>query len=172
MKSPKEIYMEQNKVIHAVLRRLGFNYKDDKDLVLCHVKEVAGKEKGLSELTLSERQALLRHIARLWKVEIANPAVPARYRDWKKGDPEIEDTRVGFKVFNGVRARQKRYIMWLWTSLGYAPEKIDKRVKKQFGIDRLEWLNDPHDLHILITDLQERAKSAGIVLPARKNGRK
>ena len=171
MKTANEIYAAQNRVIHAVLRKLGFSYKEDRDLVLHHVGRVTGEEKGLSQLTLAERQALLRHLAKEWKMDIACPAVPAIYRSWKRGMPEPGEPRGAFKRFTGARAKQKKYIMWLWTGLGYAPEKIDARVKKQFGVDRLEWLNDPHDLHTLITDLQARAKRAGIAPSAEKGGK-
>ncbi len=170
MKKAGEIYAEQNRVIHAVLRKLGFNYRDDRDLVLYNVEIAVGRRAGLSKLSLGERQLLLKHMAREWGVEIACPAVPALYRNWKKGQPEPGQPRGAFKKFSGSRARQKKYAIWLWTNLGYAPEKIDARVKRQFGVDRLEWLNDPHDLHALITDLLARAKRAGLGFSAKKGG--
>ncbi len=163
MKKASEIYKEQNRIIHAALRRLGFSYRTDRDLVLQHIEEITGKRQGLSQLSLGERSRLISHLAKAWKMDIACPAVPAAYNGWRKGQPEPDQPpRGAFKKFHGERAKQKRYAFWLWCQLGYAPEKIDTRVKKQFGVDRLEWLNDPDDLHVLITDLQSRCERAGI----------
>ena len=69
----------------------------------------------------------------------------------------------GFKeITGGHNPNQKRYILALWNALGYDVAKIDARVKKQFGVDLFEWLDDDHDLHVLVTDLRARCERAGI----------
>lgn len=66
------------------------------------------------------------------------------------------------KIKDGPGALQQRYILALWNSLGYEVEKLDKRVKKQFGVERFEWVSEHRDLHVLITDLEARCDRAGI----------
>lgn len=60
-------------------------------------------------------------------------------------------------------ALQKRYVIKLWTMLGYDLPKLHSRIQKQFGVDRLEWLHDHEPLHILITDLEARCRRAGLL---------
>lgn len=67
-----------------------------------------------------------------------------------------------FKKITGPDAQQKKYILALWNNLGYDVAKLDARCKKQFGVDRFEWLKDPHDLFVLVTDLRQRNEDAGI----------
>lgn len=62
----------------------------------------------------------------------------------------------------GPAARQQRYILAMWNALGYDVAKLHARCKKQFGVDRFEWVDEYSDLHVLITDLQQRCKNAGL----------
>lgn len=66
------------------------------------------------------------------------------------------------KIKPGEAANQQRYILAMWNALGYDVKAIDARVKKQFKVERLEWLLDGHDLHVFITDLQARCRRAGL----------
>jgi hypothetical protein len=61
----------------------------------------------------------------------------------------------------GPAAKQQRKVLALWHALGYDMGKLHARVKKQFGVDRFEWLDDHEALHILITDLEHRLKTQG-----------
>ena len=54
---------------------------------------------------------------------------------------------------------QQRRVLALWNALGYDMAKLHVRVKKQFGVDRFEWLRDHDALHTLITDLEQRLKN-------------
>ena len=54
---------------------------------------------------------------------------------------------------------QQRKVLALWNALGYDMAKLHVRVKKQFGVDRFEWLRDHDALHTLITDLEQRLKN-------------
>ena len=58
---------------------------------------------------------------------------------------------------------QQRKVLALWNALGYDMAKLHARTKKQFGVDRFEWLRDHDALHTLITDLEHRlhTKTAG-----------
>lgn len=66
----------------------------------------------------------------------------------------------------GPAAKQQRKVLAMWKELatlhesGYEMDKLHTRVKKQFNVDRFEWLVDPESLHILITDLAKRIDSA------------
>jgi hypothetical protein len=59
-------------------------------------------------------------------------------------------------------ARQKRYVLGLWAALGYEPGKLNARVKRQFGVDHIRFLRDQADLQVLVNDLVNRCKRAGI----------
>lgn len=60
----------------------------------------------------------------------------------------------------GPTAAQQRKVLAMWNALGYGMDKLHVRCKKQFGVDRFEWLTDSSKLHALITDLDKRAKNA------------
>ena len=66
------------------------------------------------------------------------------------------------KIADGPLARQKQYILALWHALGFEVAMLDARCKKQFKIERFEWLQDENHLHILIADLRARCMLAGI----------
>lgn len=60
----------------------------------------------------------------------------------------------------GPAAKRQRKILAMWNELGYAMEKLHSRCRKQFGVERFEWLTDGRDLHVLITDLSRRIETA------------
>lgn len=61
----------------------------------------------------------------------------------------------------GPSAAQQRKVLAMWNALGYGMDKLHARCKKQFRVDRFEWLTDSHHLHVLITDLQRRLDKQG-----------
>ena len=61
-----------------------------------------------------------------------------------------------YEIPDGPSAKQMRHIAALWRDLGYPMEKIDTRVKKQFGVEAFRWLTDPAKLQILGKDLAKR----------------
>lgn len=63
------------------------------------------------------------------------------------------------EIAAGPAAKQQKKVLAMWNELGYGMDKLHARVKKQFGVDRFEWLVDHDDLHILITDLAHRVSS-------------
>lgn len=87
------------------------------------------------------------------------PRQPRTVKNGRAGSKTINDNFR--KIPNGPYSSMQRKVLGLWNSLGYDLKKIDARVKKQFGVDRIEWLRDYDHLHVLITDLENRLKSAG-----------
>ncbi|MFV0420855.1 regulatory protein GemA [Oleidesulfovibrio sp.] len=59
-------------------------------------------------------------------------------------------------------ASQKRYILVLWKALGWSLKGIDTRMRKQFGLDSLVWVQDQAQLQTITKDLQNRCRKAGI----------
>ncbi len=101
---------------------------------------------SMKELTPRQLSDLYQHFKSLgWKP--VNKNQPATHKERNRKD---------FIYLDGPAANQQRKIMALWKELGYTPESIHARVKKQFGIDNFRWLTDYDRLHILITDLQAR----------------
>lgn len=58
----------------------------------------------------------------------------------------------------GPSAAQQRKVLAMWHRLGYPMAKLHTRCKKQFGVERFEWLTDYNSLHVLITDLGHRLR--------------
>ncbi|SHI60249.1 regulatory protein GemA [Halodesulfovibrio aestuarii] len=63
---------------------------------------------------------------------------------------------------NVPHVQQKRYILALWKKLGWKMSGIDTRMKKQFGVDSLIWLNDQAALQTIAKDLVNRCNARGI----------
>jgi len=59
----------------------------------------------------------------------------------------------------GPTAAQQRKVLAMWNELGYGMDKLHSRCKRQFNVERIEWLTDPKALHVLITDLDKRIES-------------
>jgi hypothetical protein len=88
------------------------------------------------------------------------PTTPAQVKDGRKATKKVRDNYR--RIQDGPAAKQQRYCLALWAKLGYEVKKLDARCKKQFGIDRIEWVTEQADLHILITDLRQRCVDAGL----------
>ena len=56
----------------------------------------------------------------------------------------------------GPATQQQRMVAGLWNELGYPMCALHSRVKRQFKVERLQWLTDHDSLHVLITDLEAR----------------
>lgn len=78
-------------------------------------------------------------------------------KGWKPKQPTKPRKNPDYITINpGPAAKQQRKVLAMWHELGYGMAKLHSRVQTQFGVDRFEWLNDPHALHVLITDLEKR----------------
>ena len=56
-------------------------------------------------------------------------------------------------------AKEKREILAIWHKLGYTMDSLDTRVKRAFGVECFEWLQDGGQISTLLSDLQRREKS-------------
>jgi hypothetical protein len=81
---------------------------------------------------------------------------PAMVKNGRAGSRPVNDNYR--KIPDGPYAAMQRKVLALWAALGYDVKKLDSRVKKQYGIDRIEWLRDYDKLHIIITDLEDRVR--------------
>jgi len=102
------------------------------------------------ELTGTQTFDLLRHLQSLgWRAKSG------------RGAPGKADrTRPGYIAIKpGPAAGQQRKVLAMWARLGYAPEKLHERCRRQFGVDRFEWVTEYAHLHVLITDLSKRLKA-------------
>jgi len=104
------------------------------------------------ELTDAQvRQLIAIFQARGWQ-----PKIPPLVKSGRTGRRAVNDNYR--KVPAGPYAAMQRKVLALWNSLGYELKKLDSRCKKQFGIDRIEWVRDYDQLHTLIIDLEARVR--------------
>jgi len=61
-----------------------------------------------------------------------------------------------------VHAPQKRYALVLAKALGWSLVGLQKRIKQQFGVENILWLNEQADLQVLIKDMINRCRHKGI----------
>ena len=89
-----------------------------------------------------------------------------RAKGWKPKKAATGAKRVArrdgnyIEIAPGPTAAQQRKVLAMWNALGYGMAKLHLRCKRQFGVDRFEWLTDPRHLHVLITDLEHRQRPA------------
>lgn len=133
--------------IHIAKKELGLSDEAYRDMLHLHFQVDSAKD-----LLLKQVVVLLNLFrAKGWKPK-------ANVKAGRKGTAKSAN----FKEITGPNARQKRYILALWNALGYDVAKLDARCKKQFNVDRFEWLKDDHHLFVLVTDLRARCKAAGL----------
>jgi len=131
--------------IHIAKRELGLFDEEYRDLLYFYFEVLSTKD--LSDRQLKELLSIFR--GRGWRPKF-------KVKTSESGKDNFKE------IADGPLARQKRYILALWNALGYDVAKLDARCKKQFKIDRFEWVQDEDHLHILITDLRARCILAGI----------
>lgn len=59
-------------------------------------------------------------------------------------------------------ARQKRYALALAKALGWSLVGLQKRIKQQFGVENILWLNDQAAMQTLLRDMVNRCRKKGI----------
>lgn len=137
--------------IHIAKKELGLSDEAYRDILHINFGVESAKD-----LLPKQVVALLNKFRALgWKPKRPKVVKMGRKGTQRKGDNYIE-------IKPGPAARQQRYILAMWNALGYDVAKLHARCKKQFGVDRFEWLTEHKELHVLITDLQQRCHSAGI----------
>ena len=133
--------------IHIAKKELGLTDEAYRDMLHLHFQVDSAKD-------LTPRQTLVllnKFRAKGWRPK-------TNVKIGRKGTAKSGN----FKEITGPNARQKKYILALWNALGYDVAKLDYRCKKQFGVERFEWLQDTHALFVLVTDLRKRCDDAGI----------
>lgn len=139
--------------INIAKKDLGLDDDTYRDLLYLHFKVRSAKELKPRQVTV-----LLNHL----KAQGWQPKTPATVKEGHQATKKVNDNYRQIKP--GPAAKQQKYVLALWSLLGYEIKKLDARCKKQFGVDRIEWLTEHNDLHILITDLRQRCLDAGVEL--------
>lgn len=139
--------------IHIAWKELGLTEQAYRDIIAVNFN---GKDSA-KDLTQQQRVQLLSiFTARGFKTKTAKTVKHGHKATRHKDDNFL---KISPTDPNG---RQKRYILALWNKLGYDVAKLHARCKRQWRVDRFEWLDDGQAMHVLITDLQQRCEAAGI----------
>lgn len=133
--------------IHIAKKELGLTDEAYRDMLHLHFQVASAKDLKPQQVVV----LLNKFRAKGWRPKF----------NVKNGNKGIGKS-ANFKEITGPNARQKKYILALWNALGYDVAKLDARCKKQFGVERFEWLKDEHDLFVLVTDLRQRCMNIGI----------
>jgi phage gp16-like protein len=137
--------------IHIAKKELGLTDDVYRDILRIHFGVDSAKDLKPKQVTV----LLNKFRAKGWK-----PKKGAIVKNGRTGTRRKDDNYIQIKP--GPAAKQQRYILAMWNALGYDVAKLHARCKKQFSIERFEWVTEYDELHVLITDLQQRCKSAGI----------
>lgn len=131
--------------IHIAVKELKLTDETYRDILACNFN---GAESS-TELTDRQATALLDIFrAKGWKPKSGKATPGKRRRDGNY-----------ITIKPGPAAAQQKKVLAMWNALGYGMDKLHARVKKQFHVERFEWLTDSGSLHILITDLDARQRS-------------
>ena len=120
---------------------------------------IAIKELGIDDDTYRDMLAMNFEVLSSTKLNPEQAGVLLallRAKGWQPKSKQGGKSWGGKSQFIKVNDPQQRKVLALWNSLGYDMAKLHARVKKQFGVDRFEWLRDHDALHVLITDLEHR----------------
>ncbi len=132
--------------IHIAKKELGLSDEAYRDMLHLHFGVSSAKELAPRQVTV----LLNKFRARGWQ--------PKTRRAAPRRNPTGDD---GFiRVAPGPSAAQQRKVLAMWAALGYDMAKLHARCKRQFGVDRFEWLTEHASLHVLITDLEARLRRA------------
>lgn len=137
--------------IHIARKELGLTDENYRDMLRVHFGVESSKNLAPRQVSV----LLNKFRAKGWQ-----PRQARVVKDGREGTVRKDDNYI--KIESGPAAKQQRYALALWNALGYDVAKLHARCKKQFGVDRFEWVTEYSDLHILITDLQQRCHQAGI----------
>lgn len=137
--------------IHIAKKELGLTDEAYWDMLHLHFQVNSAKDLKPQQVVV----LLNKFRAKGWK-----PKKSAVVKHGRSGQRRKDDNFIEIKP--GPNAKQKRYILALWNSLGYDVAKLHARCKKQFNVERFEWLDDDHDLFVLVTDLRQRCLNIGI----------
>lgn len=152
-----DIYNKQNVIIHKAMAASGYPYAAYKEMWMGLLVEVRGQGSavsGLSDLTLAERQQVIRHFQKKG-MKLFSPSVSVKIKDWKKGDPDIE------YELREEKDPQVRMVLAMWAEMGYEPKTLRGLCFKMFKKDDPRWLSDAQ-LRRLVTVVQYKAQKKGM----------
>lgn len=137
--------------IHIAKKELGLTDEAYRDMLHLHFQVDSAKDLKPQQVVV----LLNKFRAKGWK-----PKKSAVVKHGRSGQIRKDDNFIEIKP--GPNTKQKRYILALWNALDYDVAKLHARCKKQFNVERFEWLEDAHDLFVLVTDLRQRCLNVGI----------
>ncbi len=149
-----DIYRRQNRLLHRAFEGQGFSYRENKEVWLKLMTDIAGRPVGgLSEMTLGERHRLIAHFQGRG-LRLFAPAVPKALRDWKKGDAEAG---CEFRQDDDPRLRM---VYAMWAEMGYPEKTLRGLCWRRFRRDDPRWL-DEGQLSRLLNIVKQKARSKG-----------
>lgn len=129
--------------IHIAKKQLGLS-----DLEYRNVLDNLFAVRSAKSLKIGELSTLLKHFAA---------------RGWESGQSRKQASTGWVSIPEGtLYANQKRYILALAQDLGWNLRGLNKRIKTQFGVEHIVFLNRQSDLQTLAKDLVTRCQRAGI----------
>lgn len=137
--------------IHIAVKELGLTDEAYRDMLHVHFQVDSAKDLKPQQVIV----LLNKFRAKGWRPKKSTVVKRGRAGQIRKDDNFIE-------IKPGPNAKQQRYILALWNALGYDVAKLHARCKKQFSVERFEWLKDDHSLFVLVTDLRQRCVNVGI----------
>lgn len=130
--------------IHIAKKELALTDDAYRDILRLHFQAESAKE-------LNDRQGTV--LINLFRAKGWAP----RERPEAKRAPRPRRSSTYIDIPEGGPATlQQRKVAGLWNELGYPMVALHSRVKRQFKVERLQWLTDHDSLHVLITDLEAR----------------
>lgn len=130
--------------IHIAKKDLGLDEAAYRAVLAAHGVESSGA------MDMKGLEKLLAHFEKLgWQPTL------------KQAKPRINNDHI--TVPQGTaHAAQKRYALALAKALGWSLVGLQKRIKQQFGVENILWLNDQGALQTLIRDMVKRCRKKGI----------
>ena len=139
------IYGKQNKSLHKAFTASGMPYNSNKEFWKEIMVAVVGRKvKGLTDMTLGERNRLIKHF-KSKGLSLHNPRIYKDMWDWKKGDKTEKPAASERPIKAPGKQRMLKKIGAILAEHKLPWSYADKMAKKRFNVDRVEWLK-PDDL--------------------------
>lgn len=152
------IYNQQNKAIHIALRMLSMSYKDHKAELCTLYREIVGRAvSGLSDLSLGERDLLIRHYQKKG-LKLFKPFVSRNLMKWRKGDAGdvFSDSRRPMAVPEDKK-RMIGKIAAILADMDLSWKYADGISNRMFGVRFVEWCS-ASQLHKIVVALVIKQK--------------
>jgi phage gp16-like protein len=148
-------------MFHRGFDMLGMPYDEYKEVWLSLAMDVTKRFiKGLSDLTLSERERVLKALNEKCRNRLYVPFTPLKFKDWKKGDRATVKTAGKRPEVSEDKLPMARKIRAIMRDIGLTYPYVDGTAKKMYGVDMWEWLK-PDQMRGLLAALaihQRRVK--------------